>query len=155
MARVLLLSTHEMGRQPFGLASPAAWLRDAGCDVTAFDLRVSRLDPDAVRAADLVAFYLPMHTATRLAGAGHRARAGAEFRTRVSAPTVSTRRSTNHTCVRSASLTFSARSSKRNSSGSQRMTIIDHAGQQIVADRRAMRCRGSRSACPIGGCCPR
>jgi hypothetical protein len=68
MPRVLLLSTYEMGRQPFGLASPAAWLRDAGCDVTALDLSRQPLDPDAVRAADLVAFYLPMHTATRLAG---------------------------------------------------------------------------------------
>jgi len=68
MTRVLLLSTYEMGRQPFGLASPAAWLRDAGCEVVALDLSRQPLDPDAVRAADLVAFYLPMHTATRLAG---------------------------------------------------------------------------------------
>jgi radical SAM superfamily enzyme YgiQ (UPF0313 family) len=67
-ARVLLLSTYEMGRQPFGLASPVAWLRDAGCEVAALDLSRQPLDPDAVRAADLVAFYLPMHTATRLAG---------------------------------------------------------------------------------------
>src|SRR2546427_3999501 len=29
--KVLLISTYELGRQPFGLASPAAWLRaDAG-----------------------------------------------------------------------------------------------------------------------------
>jgi radical SAM superfamily enzyme YgiQ (UPF0313 family) len=68
MRRVLLLSTYEMGRQPFGLASPAAWLREAGCDVTALDLSRQPLDPAVVRAADLVAFYLPMHTATRLAG---------------------------------------------------------------------------------------
>jgi radical SAM superfamily enzyme YgiQ (UPF0313 family) len=68
MMRVLLLSTYEMGRQPFGLASPAAWLRDSGCDVAALDLSRQPLDPDAVRTADLVAFYLPMHTATRLAG---------------------------------------------------------------------------------------
>ena len=25
--RALLISTYELGRQPFGLASPAAWLR--------------------------------------------------------------------------------------------------------------------------------
>jgi len=31
--QILLLSTYELGRQPFGLASPAAWLRDAGCRV--------------------------------------------------------------------------------------------------------------------------
>ena len=36
--RVALISTYEMGRQPFGLASPAAWLRRAGAQVTALDL---------------------------------------------------------------------------------------------------------------------
>lgn len=64
--RVLLLSTYEMGRQPFGLASPAAWLREAGCEVRALDLSRQRLDEEAVRAADLIACHLPMHTATRL-----------------------------------------------------------------------------------------
>ena len=56
-----------MGRQPFGLASPAAWLRRAGHDVRCVDLTRSRLPDEIVRAASLVAFYLPMHTATRLA----------------------------------------------------------------------------------------
>ncbi len=56
-----------MGRQPFGLASPAAWLRGAGFQVALLDLSQSPLDEDAVRAADLIAFYLPMHTATRIA----------------------------------------------------------------------------------------
>ena len=65
--RVALLSTYELGRQPFGLASPAAWLRRAGAEVVVQDLSRQRLDEDAVRAADVVAFYLPMHTATRLA----------------------------------------------------------------------------------------
>ncbi len=65
--RVVLISTYELGRQPFGLASPAAWLRQAGATVTCLDLAVEPLDPDAVCAADLVAFYLPMHTATRIA----------------------------------------------------------------------------------------
>jgi radical SAM superfamily enzyme YgiQ (UPF0313 family) len=64
---VLLVSTYDLGRQPFGLASPAAWLRRAGVDVQTIDLSRDRLDPDAVSAASLVAFYLPMHTATRLA----------------------------------------------------------------------------------------
>jgi radical SAM superfamily enzyme YgiQ (UPF0313 family) len=63
----LLLSTYDMGRQPFGLASPAAWLREAGADVICRDLSRERLDDDEVRAADLVGFFLPMHTATRLA----------------------------------------------------------------------------------------
>jgi radical SAM superfamily enzyme YgiQ (UPF0313 family) len=65
--KVVLISTYEMGRQPFGLASPAAWLRRAGADITCLDLSRQRLDEDAIRDADLVAFYLPMHTATRIA----------------------------------------------------------------------------------------
>jgi radical SAM superfamily enzyme YgiQ (UPF0313 family) len=64
---VLLISTYEMGRQPFGLASPAAWLAAEGHQVTCVDLCVQPLPEDEARAADLVAFYLPMHTATRLA----------------------------------------------------------------------------------------
>ena len=65
--RVVLLATYEMGRQPFGLASPAAWLRQAGATVQCQDLSRSRLDREAILAADLVAFYIPMHTATRIA----------------------------------------------------------------------------------------
>jgi radical SAM superfamily enzyme YgiQ (UPF0313 family) len=64
---VVLLSTYELGRQPFGLASPAAWLRRAGAQVTCADLSRQPLPADAVRVADLIAFYIPMHTATRLA----------------------------------------------------------------------------------------
>ena len=67
MARALLISTYDLGRQPFGLASPAAWLREAGIDVTCADLAKERLPQDAVRSATLIAFFLPMHTATRLA----------------------------------------------------------------------------------------
>jgi len=65
--RVLLVSTYELGRQPFGLASPAAWLRDAGCKVTCVDLACSFLPRGAIHEANLAAFYLPMNTATRLA----------------------------------------------------------------------------------------
>ena len=65
--RVVLISTYELGRQPFGLASPAAWLRAAGADVACLDLAVEQLNEEAVGAADVVAFYLPMHTATRIA----------------------------------------------------------------------------------------
>ncbi|MBI3404236.1 MAG: radical SAM protein [Acidobacteria bacterium] len=64
---VVLLSTYELGRQPFGLASPAAWLRAAGAQVTCFDLSREALREDAIRDANLIAFYVPMHTATRLA----------------------------------------------------------------------------------------
>lgn len=64
---IVLISTYELGHQPFGLASPAAWLREAGAQVTCLDLSRSALDEAVVRAAGLVAFYVPMHTATRLA----------------------------------------------------------------------------------------
>jgi len=64
---VVLISTYELGRQPFGLASPAAWLRRAGASVTCLDLSRERLREEPVRSADLVAFYVPMHTATRMA----------------------------------------------------------------------------------------
>jgi radical SAM superfamily enzyme YgiQ (UPF0313 family) len=64
---VVLLSTYDLGRQPFGLASPAAWLRRAGVGVRAIDLSRQKLSEDGIAAADLIAFYLPMHTATRLA----------------------------------------------------------------------------------------
>jgi radical SAM superfamily enzyme YgiQ (UPF0313 family) len=65
--KILLVSTYELGHQPFGLASPAAWLAERGHEVACADLCVESLDPATVRDADLVAFYLPMHTATRLA----------------------------------------------------------------------------------------
>jgi radical SAM superfamily enzyme YgiQ (UPF0313 family) len=64
---VLLISTYELGRQPFGLASPAAWLRNAGIEVECRDLSCGPLDEAVVRWAEFVAFYVPMHTATRLA----------------------------------------------------------------------------------------
>src|SRR6185295_16881738 len=67
LVRALLLSTYELGRQPFGLASPAAWLRAAGFDVAVADLSRTRLDRDEVAMASLVGVFLPMHTATRLA----------------------------------------------------------------------------------------
>src|SRR5713101_9010548 len=65
--KIVLISTYELGRQPFGLVSPAAWLRRRGHAVTCFDLTRQGLDSGAVREAELIAIYLPMHTATRLA----------------------------------------------------------------------------------------
>lgn len=64
---VLLISTYDLGHQPFGLASPATWLREDGCEVVAMDLAVDQLQAELIAAADLIALYLPMHTATRLA----------------------------------------------------------------------------------------
>jgi radical SAM superfamily enzyme YgiQ (UPF0313 family) len=64
---VLLLSTYDLGRQPFGLASPAAWLKRAGLDVLTRDLSREKLHDSEVADVSLIALYLPMHTATRLA----------------------------------------------------------------------------------------
>src|SRR6267142_3101528 len=64
---IVLISTYELGRQPFGLASPAAWLRKRGHSVVALDLARQSLDESAIGEAGLIAIYLPMHTATRLA----------------------------------------------------------------------------------------
>src|SRR5262245_17210867 len=65
--KAVLISTYEMGRQPFGLASPAAWLKAAGWDVVCIDAAKQALANDSIASADLIAFHLPMHTATRLA----------------------------------------------------------------------------------------
>src|SRR5205085_5520351 len=65
--QVVLLSIYDLGHQPFGLASPAAWLRSHHHKVTCADLAVDPMPDQAVRTADLVAIYLPMHTAARLA----------------------------------------------------------------------------------------
>ncbi len=65
--KVVLISTYELGHQPFGLASPKAWLVREGHEVRCLDLAVQKFDESAVCQADLIAFYLPMHTATRLA----------------------------------------------------------------------------------------
>jgi radical SAM superfamily enzyme YgiQ (UPF0313 family) len=64
--RAVLISTYEMGRQPFGLASPAAWLRREGHAVTCVDLSRAPLPRAPIEQAELIAFFLPMHTATRL-----------------------------------------------------------------------------------------
>lgn len=65
--KVVLISTYDLGRQPFSLASPAAWLRARGHEVICADLAVGVLPPAHIRDAGLVAFHLAMHTATRLA----------------------------------------------------------------------------------------
>jgi len=65
--KILLFGTYELGRQPFGLASPAAWLRRRGHSVQCCDLSRQSLDEGAVQAAQLIVFYLPMHTAALLA----------------------------------------------------------------------------------------
>ncbi len=65
--RAVLISCYDLGHQPFGLAEPTAWLRQSGIRVDQLDLVVETIREEPVRAADLIAFHVPMHTATRLA----------------------------------------------------------------------------------------
>jgi radical SAM superfamily enzyme YgiQ (UPF0313 family) len=67
VVRVLLVSTYDLGRQPFGLASPAAWLRAAGIEVACADASRGPIADEEFAGSSVIAFYLPMHTATRLA----------------------------------------------------------------------------------------
>ena len=64
--RAVLISTYELGRQPFGLASPTAWLKAADVDVECVDLSREPFR-EQIAESDFVGIYLPMHAATRLA----------------------------------------------------------------------------------------
>ena len=66
--RALLVSTYDLGRQPRGLAVPASALRGAGVEVRCADTSREPFEDSWLDGVDLVGFYLPMHTATRLAG---------------------------------------------------------------------------------------
>ena len=50
---IVLISTYELGRQPFGLASPAAWLRQRGAQVTCMDLSREAFREEPIREAGL------------------------------------------------------------------------------------------------------
>lgn len=63
---ILLVSTYELGHQPFNLASPLAYLARAGYAPAAVDTSVEALTDDAIARARLVAISVPMHTALRL-----------------------------------------------------------------------------------------
>jgi radical SAM superfamily enzyme YgiQ (UPF0313 family) len=65
--KIVLFSTYDLGRQPFGLASPAAWLRNAGFAVECIDLSRQQFPQEILSSTAVIGFYLPMHTATRLA----------------------------------------------------------------------------------------
>jgi radical SAM superfamily enzyme YgiQ (UPF0313 family) len=65
--KIVLISTYELGHQPFGLTSAAAWLKRAGAEVTCQDATVQHLDEALLAEADLIGYYVPMHTATRIA----------------------------------------------------------------------------------------
>lgn len=64
---VVLINPYELGRQPFALAEPAAWLQRDGFEVRCIDLSLQKLDADVLSGARLVALYVGMHTATRIA----------------------------------------------------------------------------------------
>ncbi|OGA09547.1 MAG: hypothetical protein A3D95_13455 [Betaproteobacteria bacterium RIFCSPHIGHO2_12_FULL_69_13] len=64
---VVLINPYELGRQPFALAQPAAWLKRAGFAVSCLDLSLQKLDAGLLEHASLVAVYVGMHTATRIA----------------------------------------------------------------------------------------
>lgn len=63
---ILLISTYELGHQPFNLASPAAHLLQAGHQVQGLDLAVQGFDAEKVRRANFIGISAPMHTALRL-----------------------------------------------------------------------------------------
>ena len=65
--KVVLINPYELGRQPFALAEPAAWLKREGFAVSCLDLSLQKLDPEILEDAGLVALYVGMHTATRIA----------------------------------------------------------------------------------------
>jgi len=65
--KVVLINPYELGRQPFALAEPAALLKREGFAVTCLDLSLQKLDPEILQDAGLVALYVGMHTATRIA----------------------------------------------------------------------------------------
>ena len=64
---VVLVNPYEIGRQPFALAELTAWLKRDGFVVHCLDLSVQKLDPAVLARAGLVAIYVGMHTATRIA----------------------------------------------------------------------------------------
>lgn len=65
--KVVLVNPYEIGRQPFALAELSAWLKRDGFAVSCLDLSLQKLDPDTLAGAGLVAIFVGMHTATRIA----------------------------------------------------------------------------------------
>ena len=65
--KVVLINTYDLGRQPFSLAQPAAWLKREGFFVACLDLSLERLEHEVLQGAHVVGLYLGMHTATRIA----------------------------------------------------------------------------------------
>ncbi len=66
-APVLLLSTYELGHAPLGTGWIGGFLEHADIAFQSADLSVETISVDQVRAAKLIVFSVPMHTAMRLA----------------------------------------------------------------------------------------
>ena len=64
---LVLINPYELGRQPFALAEAAAWLKQDGFEVRCIDLSLQQLEAKTLASARLVAIYVGMHTATRIA----------------------------------------------------------------------------------------
>ena len=65
--KVVLISPYEIGRQPFSLAQPAAWLKRDGFEVECIDLSIEPFDVTRIAGARLIAIHLAMHAGARLA----------------------------------------------------------------------------------------
>ncbi len=67
LMKVSLISPYEIGRQPFALAQPAAWLSRESFSPVCQDLSIAPLDFDLIDGSGVIAIHLAMHTAARLA----------------------------------------------------------------------------------------
>jgi len=65
--KIALINPYELGRQPFVLAEPAAFLKRDGHAVSCCDLSIQKLDDCLTANTAIVAIYIAMHTATRIA----------------------------------------------------------------------------------------
>ncbi len=65
--KVSLISPYEIGRQPFALAEPAAWLSREGFEVVCMDLSIDSLNLGRIEGSGVIALHLAMHAGARLA----------------------------------------------------------------------------------------
>ncbi len=63
---VVLISCYELGHQPLAVASPLAFLREAGFQPWAMDVAAEEFSPEKIENAKFVGISVPMHTALRL-----------------------------------------------------------------------------------------
>jgi radical SAM superfamily enzyme YgiQ (UPF0313 family) len=64
--KILLISCYELGHQPVGIASAAAFLERAGYRAASMDVSIEGFDPEQVRDVWFIGISVPMHTALRL-----------------------------------------------------------------------------------------